>query len=103
MTVGKLSHTINGFLKNAWWSPVGFAKNVKSAVKAHPKATVLVCTGIVSADMRGTWKKTIGTKRAILACATARLYNPKLKVKVSYRVAKKSDALQSAVILKFNK
>jgi hypothetical protein len=43
-----LGIVVSGFGKNAWWVPKGFHTSIKKAVKAHSKATVVTCVGIVS-------------------------------------------------------
>lgn len=99
----KLSVAVGGFAGNSWWVPKGFAAAIKKAGKAHAKATTVTCTGIVAPGGTATWQKTLGLKRAVLGCAFVISNNPKLKVKLAWKVAKKSDAVLRGVELKFNK
>ncbi|CAB4951882.1 unannotated protein [freshwater metagenome] len=94
---------IGEFVGNSWWTPLGFVAKVKSAVKAHSKATTLTCTGIVSPGGWKPWQKTLGLKRAGLACAFAKSFNPKLKTKLAWKISSASDAVKRGVSLKFNK
>ena len=94
---------VGGFRGNAWWMPAGFMPSIKAAVKAHSKATALTCTGIVAPGGNKAWLKTLGLKRATLACAVAKSFNGKLKVKLAWRVAAAGDAVKRGAGLKFNK
>ena len=94
---------IGEFVGNSWWTPLGFVAKVKSAVKAHSKATTLTCTGIVAPGGWKAWQKTLGLKRAGLACEFAKSFNPKLKTKLAWKISSASDAVKRGVSLKFNK
>lgn len=99
----KLEVTVGGFAGNSWWIPKGFVAAIKSAVKAHSKATTVTCVGIVSAGGSKSWQKTLGLKRATLACAVAKSFNAKLKTKVTFKVANAKDKVQRGATLTFNK
>ena len=95
--------SIGGFAGNSWWAPKGFASTVSKAVKTHSQATVVTCTGIVAPGGWPAWQKTLGLKRAALACQVAKAANPKLQTKLVWKVAKSTDSIQRGVSLQFNK
>ena len=95
--------TVGGFAGNSWWIPVGFVSAIKAGVKAHGKATSVTCVGIVAPGGNKAWQKTLGLKRAALACSTAKSFNSKLKTKLSWKVAAATDKVLRGATLKFNK
>lgn len=95
--------SIGGFAGNTWWAPLGFESKIKSAVKAHPKASQVTCVGIVAPGGWPAWQKTLGLKRAALACGVVNSANSKIKVKLTWKVAKSSDAVLRGVQVIFNK
>jgi hypothetical protein len=98
-----LQITVGGFAGNSWWVPAGFWKSIKAGVKAHKNATTITCVGIVGAHPSKAWQKTLGLNRAALACATAKFLNPKLKTKLSWKVAKSSDRVKRGATIVFNR
>ncbi len=94
---------VGEFAGNSWWVPLGFVAKVKAAVKAHSKATLLTCTGIVAPGGTKAWQKTLGLKRATLTCAIAKSFNSKLKTKLAWKVSASSDSVKRGAALKFNK
>ena len=95
--------TVGGFAGNSWWIPVGFVSAIKAGVKAHSKATAVTCVGIVAPGGNKAWQKTLGLKRAALACSTAKSFNGKLKTKLSWKVAAATDKVLRGATLTFNK
>lgn len=95
--------TLGGFAGNSWWIPAGFVSGIKSSVKANPKSTSVTCVGIVAPGGNKTWQKTLGLKRAELACSIAKSFNSKLKTTLTWKVAAKSDKIQRGASLRFNK
>ena len=91
------------FAGDSWWIPLGFVAKVKAAVKAHSKATTVTCTGIVAPGNRKAWQKTLGLKRAALACEIAKSFNSKLKTKLDWRVSAVNAKVKRGAALKFNK
>jgi hypothetical protein len=101
--VSNLEITVGGFTGNSWWVPVGFWKSIKAGVKAHKTATTITCVGIVAPGGFKSWQKKLGLNRAALACATAKFLNPKLKTKLSWKIAKASDEVQRGAKIKFDR
>lgn len=102
-TPSNLSITFGGFTANSWWVPTGFWKSIKAGVKGHKTATTITCVGIVAPGGFKSWQKKLGLNRAALACSAAKILNPNLKTKLSWKVAKASDAVQRGVTIKFNR
>lgn len=101
--ISNLEITVGGFAGNSWWVPVGFWKGIKAGVKAHKNATIITCVGIVSSHPSKAWQKKLGLNRAALACATAKILNPKLKTKLSWKIANSSAKIQRGATIKFNR
>jgi hypothetical protein len=101
--VNNLEITFGGFASNSWWVPTGFWKRIKAGVKAHKNATAITCVGIVGPSGSKAWQKTLGLNRAALTCATAKFLNPKLKTKLTWKVAKSTDTIQRGATIRFNR
>jgi hypothetical protein len=98
-----LSITMGGFAANSWYVPAGFWKKIKAGVKAHKNATTITCVGIVGSHPSKAWQKTLGLNRAALACATAKFFNPKLKTKLTWKIASPSDQVKRGATIRFNR
>ena len=99
----QVSVVIGGFAGNAWWMPAALPKGVAKFTKANKKAKAITCVGIVAPGGSKTWLKTLGLKRAALACGLVKSALPTVKVTLTYAVAKKTDTVQRGVKLVLTK
>jgi len=98
-----LSVTLGTFAVGSATISSSLAKAVTAAVKAHSKATTLLCTALVKPTGTKAAQKALGLKRANAICALAKKSNSKLKVTVAYAVSASSAKIKDGVTLKFNK
>ena len=98
-----LSVTLGTFAVGSATISSSLSKAVTAAVKAHSKATTLLCTALVKATGTKAAQKALGLKRANAICALAKKSNSKLKVTVAYAVSASSAKIKDGVTLKFNK
>jgi hypothetical protein len=98
-----LEITIGGFAGNSWWVPAGYWKSIRAGVKGHKTSTTVTCVGIVAPGGFKSWQKKLGLNRAALACAAVKLLNPKLKTKLSWKIARASDVVQRGITIKFHR
>jgi hypothetical protein len=96
-TTKKNSVVIGGFAGNAWWMPAALPKGVTKFTKANKTAKAITCVGIVAPGGSQAWLKTLGLKRAALACGLVKSALPKVKVTLTWAVAKKADTVQRGV------
>ena len=93
------SISIGGFVGDSWWAPAKFPSGVLKFAKSHKTAKAITCVGIVAPGGSPAWQKTLGLKRAQLACSYLKVALPKVKFKLTWQVAKKSDAVLRGVKL----
>ena len=98
---GGIELSIGGFQLNSWWAPIGFLSKIKTATRLNRSAKKVTCTGIVGKAWPA-WQKKLGLERAELACATVKMFSPKVKTTLKFKVSKPTDQVVRGVKITFS-